>query len=99
MSSYSQNIHNLSLTDLVRNIEQLEARVAEDKKQIKLNEERGVDAKEMEAIRNGHQIQQNKLDVNLRALDEIADAAFEEMEQLKREGKWYCEEQHNKEEG
>ena len=93
MSSYSQNIHNLSLTDLVRNIEQLEARVAEDKKQIKLNEERGVDAKEMEAIRNGHQIQQNKLDVNLRALDEKCDAAAEEIEQLKREGKWTCDEE------
>ena len=45
------------------------------------------------------EIIQSKIDVNNRVLDEICNAAWEEIQQLKRDGKWDCDEQPNEEEG
>ena len=43
MGVYTDNIFNLSLTDLVRNIENIESKVADDEKKIKRYEKRNKD--------------------------------------------------------
>ncbi len=93
MGVYSDNIFNLSLTDLVRNIESLEMKVADDKKKIKRYKNRNEDPRKIEDLLETQKIWQHKLDTNLRALEEKCDAAAEEIEQLKREGKWYFDEE------
>ena len=50
-------------------------------------------------VENSLCILENKLDINNRVLDEICNAAWEEIQQLKRDGKWDCDEQPNEEEG
>tara|TARA_B100002051_G_C16588134_1_gene561281 strand:+ start:195 stop:476 length:282 start_codon:yes stop_codon:yes gene_type:complete len=93
MGVYTENIFNLSLNDLVRNIKCLEMKVAEDREKIKRYEERDEDPQKIEDLLETQQIWQRKLHTNLRALDKKCDAAAEEIEQLKREGKWFCEEE------
>ena len=93
MGVYTDNIFNLSLTDLVRNIESLEMKVADDKKKIKRYQKRNEDPRKIEDLLETQKIWQHKLDTNLRALEERCDAAAEEIEQLKREGKWTCDEE------
>ena len=93
MRVYTENIFNLSLNDLVRNIKCLEMKVAEDREKIKRYEERYEDPQKIEDLLETQRIWQRKLRINLRALDEKCDAAAEEIEQLKREGKWFCEEE------
>ena len=96
MGVYTENIFNLSLNDLVRNIKCLEMKVAEDREKIKRYEERDEDPQKIEDLLETQQIWQRKLHTNLRALDKKCDAAAEEIEQLKREGKWFCEEEKKK---
>ena len=93
MGVYTENIFNLSLNDLVRNIKCLEMKVAEDREKIKRYEERDEDPQKIEDLLETQQIWQRKLHTNLRALDKKCDASAEEIEQLKREGKWFCEEE------
>ena len=93
MGVYTENIFNLFLNDLVRNIKCLEMKVAEDREKIKRYEERDEDPQKIEDLLETQQIWQRKLHTNLRALDKKCDAAAEEIEQLKREGKWFCEEE------
>ena len=93
MGVYTENIFNLSLNDLVRNIKSLEMKVADDEKKIKRYEKRDEDPQKIEDLLDTQRIWQRKLYTNLRALDEKCDAAAEEIEQLKREGKWFCEEE------
>ena len=93
MGVYTENIFNLSLNDLVRNIKCLEMKVAEDREKIKRYEERDEDPQKIEDLLETQRIWQGKLRINLRALDEKCDAAAEEIEQLKREGKWNCDEE------
>ena len=93
MGVYTENIFNLSLKDLVRNIRSLEMKVADDEKKIKRYEKRGEDPQRIEDLLETQRIWQRKLHTNLRALDEKCDAAAEEIEQLKREGKWTCDEE------
>ena len=93
MGVYTENIFNLSLTDLVGNIENLERKVADDEKKIKRLQKRNKDPRKIESLLETQKIWQNKLDTNLRALEERCDAAAEEIEQLKREGKWTCDEE------
>ena len=93
MGVYTENIFNLSLNDLVRNIKSLEIKVADDEKKIKRYEKRDEDHKKIEDLLDTQRIWQRKLHTNLRALDEKCDAAAEEIEQLKREGKWTCDEE------
>ena len=50
-------------------------------------------------VENSLYILENKLDINNRVLDEICDRTCEEIQQLKRDGKWDCDEQPNEEEG
>ena len=96
MGVYTENIFNLSLNDLVRNIKSLEMKVADDEKKIKRYEKWDVDPQKIEDLLDTQRIWQRKLHTNLRALDEKCDAAAKEIEQLKREGKWtYDEEQKN----
>ena len=93
MGVYTENIFNLSLNDLVRNIKSLEMKVADEDKKIKRYEKRGVDPQKIEDLRETQRIWQRKLYTNLRALDKKCDAAAEEIERLKREGEWYCDEE------
>jgi predicted RNase H-like nuclease (RuvC/YqgF family) len=93
MGVYTENIFNLSLNDLVRNIKSLEMKVADDEKKIKRYEKRDEDPQKIEDLLETQRIWLRKLHTNLRALDEKCDAAAEEIEQLKREGKWFCEEE------
>ena len=93
MGVYTENIFNLSLNDLVRNIKSLEMKVADDEKKIKRYEKRDEDPQKIEDLLETQQIWQRKLNTNLRALNKKCDAAAEEIEQLKREGKWFCEEE------
>ena len=93
MGVYTENIFNLSLTDLVANIENLERKVADDEKKIKRLQKRNKDPRKIESLLYTQKIWQHKLDTNLLALDERCDAAAEEIQQLKREGKWFCEEE------
>ena len=93
MGVYTENIFNLSLNDLVRNIKCLEMKVADDREKIKRYEKRDEDPKKIEDLLETQQIWQRKLHTNLRALDKKCDEAAEEIEQLKREGKWFCEEE------
>ena len=93
MGVYTDNIFNLSLTDLVRNIESLEMKVADDKKKINRYKKRNEDPRKIENLLETQKIWQHKLDTNLLALDERCDAAAEEIQQLKREGKWFCDEE------
>ena len=93
MGVYTENIFNLSLTDLVRNIKNLEWKVADDNKKIKRYQKRNEDPRKIENLLEMQKIWQHKLDTNLRALEEKCDAAAEEIQQLKREGKWFCEEE------
>ena len=93
MGVYTENIFNLSLTDLVGNIENLERKVADDEKKIKRLQKRDKDPRKIESLLETQKIWQHKLDTNLRALEERCDAAAEEIEQLKREGKWTCDEE------
>ena len=93
MGVYTDNIFNLPLNDLVRNIERLEMKVADDKKKINRYKKRNEDPRKIENLLETQKIWQHKLDTNLRALEEKCDAAAEEIEQLKREGKWFCEEE------
>ena len=91
MGVYTENIFNLSLKDLVGNIRSLEMKVADDEKKIKRYEKRDEDPQKIEDLLDTQRIWQRKLHINLRALDEKCDAAAEEIEQLKREGKWACD--------
>ena len=93
MGVYTENIFNLSLTDLVGNIENLERKVADDEKKIKRLQKLKKDPRKIENLLETQKIWQHKLDTNLRALEERCDAAAEEIQQLKREGKWFCEEE------
>ena len=93
MGVYTENIFNLSLNDLVRNIKSLEMKVADDEKKIKRYEKRDEDPQKIEDLLDRQRIWQRKLYTNLRALDEKCDAAAEEIEQLKREGKWACDQE------
>ena len=93
MGVYTENIFDLSLKDLVGNIRSLEMKVADDEKKIKRYEKRGEDPQRIEDLLETQRIWQRKLRINLRALDEKCDAAAEEIEQLKREGKWTCDEE------
>ena len=93
MGVYTDNIFNLSLTDLVRNIENIESKVADDEKKIKRYEKRNRDPRKIENLRETQKIWKNKLDTNLSAPKEKCDAAVEEIQQLKREGNWFCEEE------
>ena len=93
MGVYTENIFNLYLNDLVRNIKSLEMKVADDEKQIKRYEKRDEDPQKIEDLLETQKIWQHKLDTNLRALEEKCDSAAEEIQQLKREGKWFCEEE------
>ena len=93
MGVYTENIFNLSLTDLVANIENLERKVADDEKKIKRLQKRNKDPRKIESLLYTQKIWQHKLDTNLRALEERCDAAAEEIEQLKREGKWTCDQE------
>ena len=107
MGVYTQNIHNLSLNDLVRNLENIEGAIATKKAQIQRIEKRnknplfaqkyGIAA--LASLNESLTIWENKHDVNNRALSALCDAAWEDNQQLKREGKWDCEEQPNEEEG
>ena len=51
MGVYTDNIFNLSLTDLVRNIENIESKVADDEKKIKRYEKRNRDPRKIENLR------------------------------------------------
>ena len=93
MGVYTENIFNLSLNDLVGNIRNLEMKLADDDKKIKRDEKRDEDPQKIEDLLDTQRIWQRKLHTNLRALDEKCDAAAEEIEQLKREGKWACDEE------
>ena len=93
MGVYTENIFNLSLKDLVGSVRSLEMKVADDEKKIKRYEKRGEDPQRIEDLLETQRIWQRKLRINLRALDEKCDAAAEEIEQLKREGKWTCDEE------
>ena len=93
MGVYTENIFNLSLNDLVRNIKSLEMKVADDEKKIKRYEKRDEDPQKIEDLLDTQRIWQRKLHTKLRALDEKCDAAAEEIEQLKREGKWNSDEE------
>ena len=93
MGVYTENIFNFSLNDLVRNIKCLEMKVADDREKIKRYEKRDGDSQKIEDLLEMQQIWQRKLNTNLRALNKKCDAAAEEIEQLKREGKWFCEEE------
>ena len=93
MGVYTENIFNLSLKDLVGNIRSREMKVDDDEKKIKRYEKRGEVPQRIEDLLETQRIWQRKLHINLRALDEKCDAAAEEIEQLKREGKWFCEEE------
>ena len=92
MGVYTENIFNLSLNDLVRNIKSLEMKVADDEKKIKRYEKRDEDPQKIEDLLDTQRSWQRKLHTTLRALDEKCDAAAEEIEQLKREGKWDSDE-------
>ena len=48
MGVYTENIFNLSLNDLVRNIKSLEMKVADDEKKIKRYEKRDEDPQKIE---------------------------------------------------
>ena len=93
MGVYTDNIFNLPLNDLVRNIKSLEMKVADDKKKTNRYKGRNEDPQKIEYLLETQKIWQHKLDTNLRALEEKCDAAAEETQQLKREGKWFCEEE------
>ena len=93
MGVYTENIFNFSLNNLVRNIKCLEMKVADDREKIKRYEKRDGDSQKIEDLLEMQQIWQRKLNTNLRALNKKCDAAAEEIEQLKREGKWFCEEE------
>ena len=93
MGVYTDNIFNLPLNDLVRNIKSLEMKVADDKKKINRYKRRNEDPQKIENLLETQKIWQHKLDTNLLALDERCDAAAEEIQQLKREGKWFCDEE------
>ena len=80
MGIYTERVNSFPLNQILLNLKKLE---------------KGLDYAKENGSFNGDapEIIQNKLAVNNRALDAVCDRAAEEIEQLKREGKWDCDEQ------
>ena len=107
MGIYARNISNLSMKELDKNIRHIEEVIAEKKVQIQRIERRMTNPvfaekygnARLAILENSLCILENKLDINNHVLDEICDRTCEEIQQLKRDGKWDCDEQPNEEEG
>ena len=84
MGIYKQRVNRSSLKQILFNLKNLE------KGLIHAKENGTYDGDTPEII-------QSKLAVNNLAFDAICDRAAEEIEQLKRDGKWDCEDQLSKE--
>ena len=101
MGIYAENISRLSFKELLENLENIERAIVETKLRIK-KVERKIEKNILDA-KNGstrlsslHEMLakwKGKHNVNDHALNAICEAAAEEIEQFKREGKWFCEEE------
>ena len=85
MGIYAERVNRSSLKQILHNLKYLE-------KGLVCAKENGT------YVGDTAEIIQSKLAVNNLAFEAICDRACEEIEQLKRDGKWDCQEQPNKEE-
>ena len=83
MGYYTERVNRSSLKQILFNLKNLEKGLFYSKENGSFNGDTP-------------EIIQSKLAVNNLALDAICDRAAEEIEQLKREGKWDCEDQLSK---
>ena len=100
MGIYAENISRLSFKELLENLENIERAIVETKLRIK-KVERKIEKNILDAKNGSTRLSslhetlakwKGKHNVNDHALNAICEAAAEEIEQLKREGKWFCKE-------
>ena len=101
MGVYTENIFKLSIKELLKNLKDIEGAIKQTKARIERTEykiERNlINARKgnysLESLNESLAIWESKHNVNLRAFEKKCDAVAEEIEQMKREGKLFSEEE------
>jgi hypothetical protein len=100
MGVYTENIFKLSIKELLKNLKDIEGAIKQTKARIERTEykiERNlINARKgnyrLESLNESLAIWEGKHDVNNRAFNAICDEVAEEIEQMKRDGRWDSDE-------
>ena len=96
MGAYADNISKLSLDELLQNLKNIEETIKNTKDRIERTKRR-IEINRLDALNGSNRLRslhetlakwKGKHNVHVHALNAICEAAAEEIEQLKREGKW-----------